>query len=167
MSGLERTDGRDRDDAGHFETSVFVPEDLETILAIENEAFADDTYPAEMFVGSHRAPDQRFLVVRHDRELIGYIISLLRQNNGYIVSMAVRQAFQRRGVASLLMQHALTAMRAAEITDVYLHVGQTNFAALALYRKFGFAASGVHRHYYADGTDALVMTGAVDSLCRV
>ena len=99
--------------------------------------------------------------MRHDQELIGYIISLLGQEYGYIVSMAVRKAFQRRGVASLLMQHALTAMSAAEITNVYLHVGQTNLSALALYRKFGFAASGVRRHYYADGTDALVMRSSL------
>jgi ribosomal-protein-alanine N-acetyltransferase len=46
--------------------------------------------------------------------------------------------------------------REAEV--MFLEVSTTNTAARALYGQAGFAQVGLRRQYYADGSDALVLS---------
>lgn len=56
----------------------------------------------------------------------------------YVSSMAVRQDWQRRGLAQRLMAHANEIIPRIGITDTYLHVDSDNDAAAHVYRKAGF-----------------------------
>ena len=49
--------------------------------------------------------------------------------------------------------------RAANLgaTLMFLEVAVTNDAARALYAAHGFTEAGLRRHYYTDGTDALIL----------
>ena len=40
---------------------------------------------------------------------------------------------------------------------MFLEVAVTNHAARALYAAHGFTEAGLRRHYYSDGTDALIL----------
>lgn len=56
----------------------------------------------------------------------------------YVSSMAVRQDWQRRGLAQLLMAHANRMFPRIGITDTYLHVDPDNDTAAHVYKKAGF-----------------------------
>ena len=87
--------------------------------------------------------------------------SPLRRHVAELSRVGVDQAWQGRGIASLLMTTALDlADNWLGALRVELHVRADNPAAVALYRKFGFHDEGVLRAFaYRDGAyiDCLVM----------
>ena len=58
------------------------------------------------------------------------------------LGMAVAAGWRNRGVGSALMRAAMRWARDARVEKVSLEVYPTNEAAVALYRKFGFADEG-------------------------
>lgn len=90
--------------------------------------------------------------------VVGYAGSIVMVDDLHITNIAVDPAFRRRGIASDLMSSVIAYARDAEVTGVTLEVRASNEAALALYRRFGFAPEGVRKGYYHDPTeDALLL----------
>ncbi|MDH7797965.1 MULTISPECIES: GNAT family N-acetyltransferase [unclassified Beijerinckia] len=94
--------------------------------------------------------------------LLGFVLSRKAANEAEILTIAVATSYRRRGVArDLLLKHAET-LGLLRVSALFLEVAQDNEAALALYRRHGFAEVGRRPGYYraADGgrTDAIVMT---------
>lgn len=77
-----------------------------------------------------------------------------------ILTLAVRPAARRAGLAARLIAHAQAAMAAARI---FLEVAADNEAARALYQKHGFVETGRRKAYYKRGearrVDAVLMQG--------
>jgi ribosomal-protein-alanine N-acetyltransferase len=73
----------------------------------------------------------------------------------------VARAYRRQGLGWQLMDAALRELHAQRADTLFLEVDETNAAAIALYRRFGFREVGKRPRYYqsADGarTGALVM----------
>jgi ribosomal-protein-alanine N-acetyltransferase len=61
-------------------------------------------------------------------------------------------------VATALLQAAMRQAAARQAEVMFLEVAESNAAAQALYMAAGFAEVGRRRHYYSDGTDALVLS---------
>jgi len=57
----------------------------------------------------------------------------------FITSVSVAPGYGRRGIAGALLRQAIAAARAAGMASIALETGAANTAALALYRKHGFA----------------------------
>lgn len=57
----------------------------------------------------------------------------------FVTSVSVAPGHARRGIADALLRQAIAAARAAGMTRIALETGPANLAALALYRKHGFA----------------------------
>lgn len=112
------------------------------------------------------AADDYLLVAEVDGEVVANLglhsagRSPRRRHVGQ-VGMAVRDDWQQRGVGSALMTAALdVADRWLNYRRLELTVYTDNAAALALYRKFGFAIEGTHRDFaFRDGryVDAYAM----------
>ena len=90
-------------------------------------------------------------------ELVGYLCYWLIAGEMQILNVATAPAFQRRGIARMLLRHALDACRARGLDKAYLEVRVGNRAAINLYRSFGFVDDGLRPRYYSDGEDALLM----------
>lgn len=90
-------------------------------------------------------------------ELAGYLCYWLIAGEMQILNVATAPDFQRRGVARLLLRHALEFCRKQGLQSSYLEVRVGNRAAISLYRSFGFVDDGLRPHYYSDGEDALLM----------
>jgi ribosomal-protein-alanine N-acetyltransferase len=56
-------------------------------------------------------------------------------------------------------------VRATELgaASMFLEVAVTNHAAQALYHAHGFIEAGLRRHYYADGTNALILRSTLSA----
>lgn len=140
------------------------PEDAEAFVAVRLEALQKDpdafgaTYEAEK---KRTIPEwkERFLAPREsgyfgafvDGEIVG-TIGYFRQNGTKarhkvaIVSMYVRKAHRGSGMASGLMNAALTYLRElGDVDQVQLAVVTSNPAAIRFYEKMGFATYGLEK----------------------
>ena len=74
-----------------------------------------------------------------------------------IFDVAVDTACRRKGIASLLLQSVLAVGKKRGATEYFLEVRESNAAALALYRKFGFDLTGRRPRYYRDSNEAALL----------
>jgi ribosomal-protein-alanine N-acetyltransferase len=81
-------------------------------------------------------------------QLVGFIIGQLAADEAEILTLGVRQDWQRQGVGRSLVGALGRAAKKAEARRLYLEVASSNSAALALYRKLGFHACGRRKAYY-------------------
>jgi len=108
-------------------------------------------------------PMTRTLLVAEGVEggLVGHAALLVVADEGHVTSIAVAPAHQRGGIGSRLLAALCRDVWARGLTAMTLEVRVDNVAAIALYRRFGFAPAGVRPRYYADPdgttTDALVL----------
>ena len=71
--------------------------------------------------------------------------------------MGTAPQYRRQGVARMLMEAFLAAVP-DDVETIALEVRQSNTAAIALYRSFGFEKAGVRKRFYRDPVeDADVM----------
>ena len=92
---------------------------------------------------------------------VGHAALVVVADEGHVTSIAVDPAHQRHGIGSCLLAALCRDARARGLTAMTLEVRVDNAAAIALYRRFGFAPAGVRPRYYTDPdgttTDALVL----------
>ena len=96
-----------------------------------------------------------------DGSAVGHAALVVVADEGHVTSIAVDPAHQRSGIGSLLLAALCREAVARGLAAMTLEVRVDNEAAIALYRRFGFAPAGVRPGYYADPdgstTDALVL----------
>ncbi len=101
-----------------------------------------------------------FFVAVGEGRVVGQLAVWPRQAVGEL-AMAVAREWRGRGVGSALMAAAIEWARTRRLQKLKLDVFPHNEAAIALYRKFGFAEEGRREKHYrrANGElwDALVM----------
>ena len=85
------------------------------------------------------------LVAEVDGVTVGFLLWRSLPDDEYeILNLAVDAGQRRQGVASRLLGEFLSGVTGA----VYLEVRESNEAARALYRRWGFSEEGVRRGYY-------------------
>jgi ribosomal-protein-alanine N-acetyltransferase len=91
----------------------------------------------------------------------GYVIADTMPNHGtplgHVKDLAVRDDHRRQGVASALLERALSVLTATGAGSAKLEVRAENAGARRLYRQFGFDHRKTIPNYYSNGEDALVM----------
>ncbi len=125
--------------------------DLRRILAIENESFGVDAWPAELFREYAADPHCCFIVAELGRTAAGYSIAVPRRGGFEIDSIAVRPSARGKGIGARLLLYAIGKARRSGAAFVSLTVRRDNAAAIALYRKFGFVRTATVPGYYEDG----------------
>ncbi len=91
--------------------------------------------------------------------ILGFIGLWLMVDEAHIVTLAVREAYRRRGIGETLLIAALEVAVASGQETMTLEVRPSNNAALALYEKHGFSRAGLRARYYSDTQeDAILMS---------
>jgi ribosomal-protein-alanine N-acetyltransferase len=133
--------------------------DLNAIELIERR-----TYPTpwsrSMFAGEIAKPSS-ICVGAFDpdtEKLIGYLIIARYVDAWHVMNIAVEPALQRRGIATLLLEHLFELTADDSHRGFTLEVRVSNGAAIRLYERLGFKSRGIRRGYYTDNQeDALIM----------
>jgi [ribosomal protein S18]-alanine N-acetyltransferase len=133
------------------------PADLEPLAALEERVFHTDRISRRGFRGFLASPSAAVIVAVRDGALAGYALVLFRANTGVarLYSIAVAPEAGRRGIGAALLAAAEAAAIARRRAVLRLEVHEKNAAAIARYRKSGYAMFGRHFAYYQDRGHAL------------
>jgi len=130
--------------------------DLPQIIAVERRAFPTP-WSLAMFVLELSKPAGVCLAALRGGEMLGYLICSRYDTVWHIMNVAVDPGRRREGIATAMLADLLRRIdgHGARFT---LEVRESNFGAIELYKRFGFAPAGRRRCYYQDnGEDAVVM----------
>ncbi len=125
--------------------------DIERILEIEYDSF-EHPYPEYVF--QEYLDSDLFLLAENEDDIIGYIISDVRENEGIIISIAVDTSFRRKGVGKRLIDKTIEKLSTEYIV---LTVRVSNEGAQKFYKKLDFEELYVINEYYDNDEDAIVM----------
>jgi len=91
----------------------------------------------------------------------GAVVAVVQWRNlgeeAEILDIAVAEKHRRHGNARFLLKKFVELVRQHDIGDVFLEVRESNFPAIALYRKFGFSTSGRRLNYYQHPQEAAIL----------
>ena len=138
-------------------------DDLQQVLAIENQCF-EDPWSATYFRLSVKRPrsNEYLYVARREQTVVGYIIFYILHEEAQILNIAVLPACQRQGIGKYLLASALKMIQADGEREVFLEVAVSNLPAQYLYRQFGFRICGIRKNYYGRYKDAYVLRKGVE-----
>jgi [ribosomal protein S18]-alanine N-acetyltransferase len=137
---------------GTIETAT--PAHADVLAAIHRTAFArPEAWSRDVMLLQLEVPATFALI----HSLGGMILGRVAADEAEILTFAVCPAQRRRGAGSALLRAAMERAANLGAVTMFLEVAVTNDAARALYARHGFTEAGVRRHYYTDGTDALIL----------
>ena len=97
-----------------------------------------------------------------DGKVAAYGGMLIAVDEGQITNIAVHPDYRRRGLASSILNSLLRYAKSCHADSVTLEVRASNSAAIALYKKAGFAEVGRRRAFYTKPVeDAVIMTARI------
>jgi len=134
------------------------PGDLDAVVAIESAVYSHP-WTRGNFNDSLSAGYQCWIVDIRGA-IAGYSVAMIAAAEAHLLNLSVAAQWQRLGLGSELLQFNINRARDLGAGRIFLEVRPSNSAALALYRRAGFAAIGVRRAYYPDAAnreDAVVM----------
>jgi ribosomal protein S18 acetylase RimI-like enzyme len=109
------------------------------LLAVDHSAF--DPFwrldPVSLLEAVQATPVSRVRVAI-DGDIVGYAITGLAGDTGYLQRLAVNPSHQGRGLATALVDDALTWLRARNATAASVNTQEANGRALLLYERMGF-----------------------------
>ncbi|MDH7485160.1 MAG: GNAT family N-acetyltransferase [Anaerolineae bacterium] len=116
--------------------------DLDTLIALDHSAFTtlwhfDRGHFMELLVTSSRS-----VIAESAGQAVGYAISYVLGEIGFIVRLAVHPDYQGQGVGSQLLADALHHCRQAGAVTIRLNTQESNIASHRLYGHFGFQRTG-------------------------
>jgi len=130
---------------------------LRAVLRIE-EHTSTTPWSHGLFLAEARRPERIYLVARMGSTVVGFAGLLFALTDGHVTTIAVDPERQGARIGTRLMLVLIREAIARGATAVTLEVRASNEAALALYRRFGFAPVGTRKGYYRHpDEDALVL----------
>lgn len=144
-------------------------EDLELVKEVNEKELPED-YPFFFYKSILDNFAESFLVAcpkDNPNKIVGYIMwriektpskdSLRLIQKGHLVSIAVLEAYRRRGIAAALLAKSMPTIKKHQIKEYVLEVRVSNYSAINLYEKFNYKKEGIKKKYYKDGENAYYM----------
>ena len=142
----------------HFATMR--AQDLEEVLAIENDAFPFP-WTRGNFLDSLASDYPAWVMRSADDRLAGYFLLMPAVDELHVLNITVRPDLQGTGLGRTLLNKIIALAQADSMQSVLLEVRPSNERALAVYRHVGFLQIGIRKNYYPAGAavreDAIVM----------
>ena len=139
------------------------PEDLDAIMPLERQAFADP-WTRRMYLSDLADnPLATYRVIRSadgagHPPILGWGGFWLLIDEAHIATIASHPEYRGCGLGQWLMVALLDKARERGARVATLEVRMSNLPAQRLYDKLGFDVVGTRRKYYGDGEDGLIMT---------
>jgi ribosomal-protein-alanine N-acetyltransferase len=141
-----------------YKISLLDINDLEEAYEIEvltnPSPWSIDNFKSSFEVGHHG------LVCKEDNKMLGFLIFSPIKPEAHLLSIAVIETQQYKGIGSLLLKSMISQCKAMGINQVFLEVRASNEKAIGFYQKYGFKKDAIRENYYSGDIpeDALLMT---------
>jgi ribosomal-protein-alanine N-acetyltransferase len=135
------------------------PGDFETLWQVDQSCFAPGISYTRRELAFYIGRKRGFtLVAERDGEVIGFVVvDRDRRGQGHVITIDVLPEVRRSGLGSRLMAAAEERLRFLGCSGVFLETAVDNAAALAFYKRHGYAVVHTIPRYYLDSVDALVL----------
>ena len=132
-------------------------EDLEQVLEIESESFANP-WSKKNFLSEIANNDLSEIYVDVvDGKVVAYGDLWYMFENCDLTKIAVRKSERNKGYGRKMMKHLIAAARRRGCEFMHLEVNVNNKEALGLYESDGFEVVRTRKRYYENGDDAYDM----------
>lgn len=132
--------------------------DIDKIAELERQIFTD-AWSKRALLTSYERKKTILLGAYWGECLIGYLIVYHVLDEGEIVRIAVSEKFRRQGAAGCLLRELESFCKEQGIIKMMLEVRESNEAAVAFYKEYGFTEDGIRRNYYTNPReDAVLMS---------
>jgi ribosomal-protein-alanine N-acetyltransferase len=125
------------------------------LSAIHSRAFPSDEFWDERIIAGQLSQPGVFGLLD---ERGGMLLARLAADEAEVLTVAVVPERRQQGLGGALIQAAAEEARSRGAIKLFLEVSTRNPAARGLYQQLGFAQVGRRQGYYADGSDALVLS---------
>ena len=103
-------------------------------------------------------PLSLWLVAVDGEKVVGYVGSQTVMDMTDMMNIAVHPDFRRRGVAKMLVERLVDALKSRQSRCLMLEVRTSNTGAQLLYEILGFVQVGIRKNYYRNPKeDALIL----------
>ena len=127
--------------------------DIPAVLRIQAElAFQD--WNERQYEREIKAPYTYAIVYEGDLGIEGYAVFHLLGADSELLSIAVSNNAQRKGIGTQLLHAGLSQLDLDKSDCCFLEVRENNIKARNFYEKHGFNLFGIRKKYYADGENA-------------
>lgn len=138
------------------------PADFDRLWLIDQQCFvAGISYSREELAAYTGLKDAFTLVAEPEGEVRGFVVARRSRRRGHIITIDVLPGTQRSGLGSALLAAAEQRLHDAGCKSVWLETAVDNAAAIAFYKRHGYAVQAVLPRYYLDSVDAFVMAKRV------
>ena len=133
-------------------------EDVDEIFSMES-LFASPYKKEAIKYEMLENPTSNILVATSDDSKIvyGFIDFWITFDSATICQLAVKNEYQNKGIASMLLNESYMILRANDVLFYTLEVRESNVKAINLYKKHGFVKVIVKEQYYSNGENAIYM----------
>jgi ribosomal-protein-alanine N-acetyltransferase len=132
-------------------------DDLPDVEEIEQRAYRTP-WSRSMFASELSKKTSICLGAFEGDRLIGYIVNSRYVDAWHVMNVAVDPDFQRRGIATRLLERLFELTADDDGRGYTLEVRVSNAGAIRLYEGLGFEKHGIRRGYYTDNReDAVIM----------
>ena len=125
-----------------MEIRKFEERDKAEVSRLWRSVFSDDpphNEPTKVIDAKMKAQRELFFVAVSNDQVIGTVMAGYDGHRGWLYSVAVAPDNRRKGVGSLLVKHAVNALRQIGCMKVNLQVRATNTQVIAFYESLGFS----------------------------
>ena len=127
--------------------------DIPAVLRIQGElAFQD--WNEWQYEQEIKAPYTYAVVYENEGAIEGYAVFHLLGADSELLSIAVSETAQRKGIGTQLLHAGLSQLDLDKSDCCFLEVRENNIKARNFYEKHGFNLFGIRKKYYADGENA-------------
>lgn len=137
--------------------------DVESVASLAGEAHASHAERVGQFQEELARPWSFAWVLRDaGGQPVSFVLLWRVADEFHVLDVATREGERGRGYARAALEHVIEEARASHVRHLLLEVRRSNVAAIALYRRLGFHATGVRSRYYPDDEDAIEMVLSLD-----
>ncbi len=132
---------------------------INSLCEIEEEVNLKNPWSKRAFLDELNKDYAYYYVAKQENIILGFIGIWVVVDECHIVNLAVKKAFQKQGIASILLKKVLETIKKYNLSLITLEVRESNLAAQRLYEKFGFKKIALRKNYYSDyQEDGLIMS---------
>ncbi len=135
--------------------------DLDAVRAIDGRCYPSPWYK-NAYVTELTNRSASYIVAREGDKIVGYAGQWTIMDEAHITTLAVDPARQGRKIGERLLITLMEEALYRNASHISLEVRESNRIAQSLYRKYGFEAKALRKHYYTDTDENAVVMWAND-----